>query len=101
MLADSGVGGDRIRAEEFTGFNLKEIHSVAGHTWKRPILIATIVLGVIAAVILHAGAAISISRNGFGGFLAENRISYVMIGLLLVLVIFKLEHFLWFRQRKK
>jgi len=101
MLADSGVGEDRIHAEEFTGFNLNEIRGVAGHTWKRPILIATVVLAVIVAVILHAGAAVSISRNGLGGFLADNRVSYVMIGLFLVLVIFKIKHFLWFRQRTK
>lgn len=91
MLGDSGVAEQSIHAEEFTGFNLNEIRNVAGQPWKKPILI---IAAVLALLVLHAGAAVSIFRNGFGGVLRENPISYVMIGLFLVLVIFKIKHFL-------
>lgn len=91
MLGDSGVGEESLHAEEFTGFNLNEIRNVVGQPWQKPVLIAAAVLAVI---VLHAGVAVSILRNGFGEFLRENPISYAMIGLFLVLVIFKIKHFL-------
>jgi len=31
LLTDSGVNEDNIHAEEFTGFNLNEIHRVGNH----------------------------------------------------------------------
>ncbi len=89
MLADSGVKEDNIQAEEFTGFNLNEINNVQRFPWKRHILLAIIVLMIIAAVIAHAGAAVSIFKNGLP---LKNPILYVMLGILLILIPFKLKH---------
>jgi ferredoxin-NADP reductase len=93
MLADSGVGEDRVHAEEFTGFNLNEMRNVAAPVRKRRILIAAMVLAAIVAVVLHAGVAVSISRNGLGEFLSQNPIANAMLGFALVLVVLKLKYF--------
>ncbi|MGT2467860.1 FAD-dependent oxidoreductase (plasmid) [Mesorhizobium atlanticum] len=53
MLGVSGVSEDDVQAEEFTGFNLNGISSVAGHRWRRYVPVATIALAVTAAVGLH------------------------------------------------
>lgn len=91
MLGDSGVGEDRILAEEFSGFSLNEIHGGAGHMAKRLILMAAAVLAVIAAVVLHAAAGVAIGLTGLGGLLSLSA-SYAVIGLFLALALFKIGH---------
>ncbi len=93
MLGRSGVDEASIQAEEFTGFDLNKIGGVAAHGWRRSIPIAAMVLAVAALVILHAGAAISIFRSGLGGGSAANSIWYAVMGILLVLAIFKIRYF--------
>ncbi|MFC3325053.1 ferredoxin--NADP reductase [Mesorhizobium cantuariense] len=98
MLGGSEVGEASIQVEEFTGFDLNkigpnEIGKVTGHGWRRTIPMATTVLAVTALVILHAGAAVSIFRNGLDGISAANPIWYVTIGIFLVLAIFKVRYF--------
>lgn len=101
MLTDSGVSEENIRAEEFTGFNLNEIHTVNNHVWNRHVLLIAIVLVIIVVVILHVGAAISLFKSGLGESFLTNPIFYFMIGLMLVVAPFKFKHFLGFMHRKK
>lgn len=98
MLGRSGVGKASIQAEEFTGFDLNKIGQnvagkVAGRWWRRFVPMVATVLAVATLVILHAGAAISIFRNGLGGVSAANPIWYVVIGIFLVLAIIKIAYF--------
>jgi ferredoxin-NADP reductase len=97
MLGGSDVSEASIQAEEFTGFDLNkigpnEIGHVAGHGRRRIIPMVATALAATALVILHAGAAVSIFRNGFGGVSAANPIWYVVIGMLLVLGIIKIRY---------
>jgi ferredoxin-NADP reductase len=101
MLTASGVREENIRAEEFTGFNLNEIHAGNNHARKRPVLLVAIVFVILVVVILHVGAAISLVKSGLGESLLTNPIFYVMIGLMLVVAPFKFKHFLGFMHRKK
>jgi ferredoxin-NADP reductase len=101
VLIDSGVSEENIRAEEFTGFNLNEIHTVNDHAEKRHVLLVAIVLVIIVVVILHVGAAISLFKSGLGESFLTNPIFYFMIGLMLVVAPFKFKHFLCFMHRKK
>ncbi len=91
MLGVSGVSEDDVQAEEFTGFNLNGISSVAGHRWRRYVPVATIALAVTAAVGLHAAAAVSIFRYGLGS--EANPIWYLMIAIIVILAIFKIRYF--------
>lgn len=99
MLTSAGVNEDSIRAEEFTGFNLNEMqsmggmHGAANHKRMSHVLFAIVALAIILIVILHVVAATS--------SLINNPIPYVMIGLMLVIVPFKLKHLLSFMHRKK
>ncbi|WP_210240513.1 ferredoxin--NADP reductase [Mesorhizobium comanense] len=98
MLGRSGVGKASIQAEEFTGFDLNKIGpnaagKVAGRRWRRFIPMVATVLAVATLVILHAGAAISIFRNGLGRVSAANPIWYVVMGIFLVLAIIKIAYF--------
>lgn len=101
MLGSSGVPDSSIHAEEFTGFNLNEIRDGGGHAWRRPILIVSIMLAVIAAVILHSGAAVLISRSGVVGVFRENPFAYAMVGIVLVAVILKMKFGLHFIGRRR
>jgi len=101
MLTDSGVREENIRAEEFTGFNLNEIHTVNNHAWKRHILLVAIVLVILVVIILHVGAAFALFKSGLGESFLTHPIFYFMIGLMLVVAPFKFKHFLGFMHRKK
>lgn len=106
LLKDSGVNEDNIRAEEFTGFNLNEIPgtmrvSRTNHNRMNHVLFATIALAIVAVVILHVAVATSIFKSDLGAFLINNPIAYVMIGLMLVIVPFKLKHILGFMHWKE
>src|SRR5439155_19201348 len=98
VLRDSGIQKDNIRAEDFSGFKMR-IMTRLPIAWKNHFALIAIVLIVIAAVILHAAAAISLYKTGFGASLLKNPISYVMIGVMLVLM-FKLKYLLGFMRRK-
>jgi ferredoxin-NADP reductase len=93
MLANSGVSEASIRAEEFAGFNLNELPGDARRTWKRRVLVAAVVLAIAAAVVLHAGVGLAIFRSGFQGISSVKPIWYVVIGVLLVLGLFKIKYF--------
>ena len=93
MLGNTGVGEDSIKAEEFTGFDLNK---VASRRWRWDLPKVATALAVTALLILHAGAAVSIFRNGLGGIFGANptyaRIGwYVAIGIVLALALFKIR----------
>ncbi len=100
MLLYSRINDDSIRAEEFTGFNLNEINKDTSYPWKKHILIALVALAIIAVAVAHAGAAVSISKTPFGTLSFKNPLLYVMIGLMLVLLKFKLKHISGLMRRK-
>ncbi len=90
LLTDSGVKEDDIRAEEFTGFNLNEIHASTSPKWKSYLIPIAVALAVVALIIVHTGAAGALSHAGlFNAFSLTNPISYLALGLLLALVAFK------------
>src|SRR2546421_6650292 len=101
MLTDAGVREENIRAEEFTGFNLNEIHTVNNHAWKRHVLLVAIVLVILVVVILHAGAAFALFKSGLAESFLTNPIFYFMIGLMLFVAPFKFKHLLGILHRKK
>jgi hypothetical protein len=67
----------------------------------RPFLLVAMVLLIIIVVSLHAVGAISFSKTGFGAFSLNNPIFYVLIGLFLAFVPFKLKHLLGLLHRKE
>lgn len=91
MLTDSDVREDNIRAEEFAGFSMGS-HAMTHSKRKRirPLLLVALVLMIIVAVGAHVAAGIALYTSSFGAALLTNPISYVMIGLMLV-VMFKLK----------
>src|SRR5260370_29827819 len=72
-----------------------------GHTRKSHVRNIAIVLVIAVLVILHAIAAVSIFHRGFGAFSLKNPATYPMIGLFVVLAIFKLRFLLGFESRKE
>lgn len=88
LLAGAGVKEDRVQAEEFTGFNLNEIEKAPVRSRKRHVLIAAIALVVILVGITHVVAATSISKI----VSLNNPIVYVMAGIMLLVLPFKLKH---------
>ena len=101
VLGDSGIKKDNIRAEDFSGFKMR-IMTMLPIAWENHFALIAIVFMIIVVVILHAAAAISLSETGFGAFLLHNPISYVMIGVMLVVMFkFKLKYLLGFIHRKE
>jgi ferredoxin-NADP reductase len=92
LLADAGVREDNMRAEEFTGFNLNELRSALNHSWRRHALPLAIVLIIIVMIAAHGAAAIAVYHFGLGTFSFQKPILYLAVGLLAVLVVFKLKH---------
>ena len=71
-------------------------HSLLNHLRRskkmRPLLLLAIVLLSIIVVSLHAVGGIILLKTGLGGFSLHNPIAYVLIGLSLVVAVFKLKH---------
>ncbi|MEP6563986.1 MAG: FAD-dependent oxidoreductase, partial [Mesorhizobium sp.] len=103
LLGGMGVCAAGMQAETFTGFDLNKIGpnetvKVADQVWRRAIPMVATVMAVAAVVILHAGAAVSIFRNGFDGLSGPGP-TYVTfgwfaaIGIFLAFTLFKLRYF--------
>jgi ferredoxin-NADP reductase len=107
ILTGSGINEDNIRAEEFTGFNLNEMHSMnmlhdtTNHRGKSHVALIAIALAILAVVILHVAAATSIFKSGLDASLLKNPIFFFLIVLMLVIIPFKLKHLLGFMHSKK
>lgn len=93
MLAETGVNEASIQAEEFTGFNLNEMHGGVRPAWKRPLLLAAVGLAVVAAAVLHVGVGLAIFRKGFEEGAGGTPVWYVAIGIVLVLGLIKMRYF--------
>lgn len=94
MLKGAGVNENSIQAEEFTGFNLNEIVNDTKPTWTNRLPLIALALVVIGLVIVHATGAKSIFHNGFSSLSFNNPLSYLFIGLVLVIIAIKLK-LLW------
>lgn len=103
LLKDIGINEDNIHSEDFSNFKMSLMNMTDNQKGsKNHLLFAAIGLVIIVAIIAHAGLATSL----FSTFSLKN-ISYVTIGLILIIVIFKvfvilkLKHKLGFRHEKK
>lgn len=99
LLKELNVNEDNIRAEDFSGFKMGLMNDVSENI-RRNILLFVIIFIVLAVVFAHIIAAISISKSDLALF--NNPILYVMIGLMVVIIPFKLKHLLgliWSKKR--
>jgi ferredoxin-NADP reductase len=90
ILTDAGVGKDTIKAEEFTGFNLNEIANNTGKTQKRPMVFVAAAL-TVAAIVAFGFAHVAGAGSVFGSLTFTNPLTYLMIGLLVIAVAFKVR----------
>src|SRR6266496_3523478 len=80
-----------------------EHHDLANRETKklRPLLLVAIMLLSIIVISLHAVGGILLLKTGLGSFSLHNPIVYVLIGLSLVVAVFKLKHVVGFIHRKE
>jgi ferredoxin-NADP reductase len=105
MLIKAGVNEDAIRAEQFTGFNLNEVHGMMNQSKshnpsKSHIIFIVIGLAILLVVIGHAVAAVSLFKSGIDGSFIRNPIFLVMIILMLIIIPFKFKHISGFLHKK-
>ncbi len=86
VLAQVGVNGDNIRAEEFAGFKMDHNEETSNSRRKSHLLITAIALMVLVMVILHVGG---VSHADFTKLSFKNPITYLVIALLIFVVVFK------------
>lgn len=106
MIIDTGVNEDNIHAEEFTGFNLNELHGTMGHgTTHNPrashLIFALIGLAVVVVIVGHVFAATSLFKSGVDASFFNNPLFYLMIVLMLIIIPFKLKHLLSFHRKMR
>ncbi len=106
MVIDAGVNEDNIHAEEFTGFNLNELHGSMGHGATHNLrashlIFVLIGLVIVAVVVGHIFAANSIIRTGIDTTFFNNPLFYLMLVLMLIVVPFKLKHLLSFHRKMR
>lgn len=94
MLKKAGVKEDSIHAEEFTGFNLNEIVDNKQKTWASRLLPIALVVVVVGIVLVHVTGAQSVFHSGFNSLSFNNPLSYLFIGLVLIVILVKLK-LLW------
>ena len=91
MLADAGVPEKNVRAEEFTGFSLNQLHSSSNRAGKNYVLIGVIALGVLALLAVHIGMLGPLSHSRLlSTFSLNNPVSYLIILALLAMITFKI-----------
>ncbi|HEU5101184.1 MAG TPA: hypothetical protein VFU22_19305 [Roseiflexaceae bacterium] len=78
-------------------------NDLANHGTKRlrPLLLAAMILLSIIILSLHAVGGIVLLKTGFGAFSLHNPIAYLLIGLSLIIALFKLNHVVGFMRRRK
>ncbi len=101
MLIDIGINEDNMRSEEFTGFNLNEMHNTTNHNGKRHLIFIALGSVILVMVALHVFAATSLLESGIGVSFLKNPIFYFMIILMLIIVPLKLKHLLSFIQKRR
>ena len=101
ILKNAGVADDHIQAEEFTGFSLNEIADGNRANWSSNLPFIAVGLLVLGLVLVHITGAQSVFHNGFGSLSFNNPLSYIFIGLVLVVVVIKLKILLTLRHSKR
>ena len=106
MVIGAGVNEDNIHAEEFTGFNLNELHGTMGHgVTHNPstshAIFALLGLVIVAVVVGHVFAATSIFKSGIEGAFFSSPLFYLMLILMIIIVPFKLKHVLSFHRKRR
>lgn len=87
LLINLNIHEDNIQAEEFSGFDLNQMTSAVKPVWKKYVVLVVIAFMIILGIVFHTAVANSLSNAGLG----------VIIGLLLVLVSFKVVMVFKFR----
>ncbi len=106
MVIKAGVNEENIHAEEFTGFNLNELHGTMGHGAARKppthhLIFALIGVAVFVVIVGHVFAATSILKSGVNSSFFNNPLFYLMIILMLFIVPFKFKHLLSFHRKMR
>jgi uncharacterized membrane protein len=89
VLTTAGINQTSVRTEEFDGFAMNHPESTHKPYWKRHLPLVIGALAILAMVIVHTSAGISMSHANLSTFSLNNPISYLTIGLLLALIGFK------------
>jgi ferredoxin-NADP reductase len=88
LLAELGISENHIRAEEFKGFNLNALTATASPKRKNHVPFILLGIALIGVVLTHTGVVGSLSHAVKAPSL-NDPISFLVIGLLLVLIAFK------------
>lgn len=99
LLKEIGVNEENIRAEDFSSFKMGLMNDIADKV-RNNLLLFGIAAVVSIVVLMHVIAAISVYKSSLGTPLFNNPITYVMIGLMLIIIPFKLKHLLGLKHKK-
>ncbi len=91
VLAACGVPETHIMAEEFSGFDLNSLPTSNSKVPKSNLFIMLLAIFIIGVIALHVGAAQGILHTGFQSVSFSNPISYLVIGLLVVVLAVKFK----------
>ncbi len=100
VLKNAGVSESKVQAEEFTGFSLNEIVDDKQKTLISRLLVFALIVLVVGIVLMHVTGAKSVFHNGFSSLSFNNPLSYLFIGLVLVIIAVKLK-LLWALRHSK
>ncbi len=80
-----------------------EHHDLASGETKKMRLLLSVAILLLSIIVLslHAVGGIVLLKAGLGGFSVHNPIAYVLIGLSLVVAVFKLKHMVGVMHRKE
>ncbi len=101
LLVRVDVKVDNIRAEEFAGFVTKHAAEAVKHTSRSRAPLIVTALVILAIVIVHGAAALSVFKAGQSADFFKNPIVYLLIGFMLgIAATFKLKLLSGFRHGK-
>jgi ferredoxin-NADP reductase len=106
VLTNAGVSEDQIHVEEFSGFIMGQHGPMGQHERdlapqkKKPLLVGAVAAVIILMAVIHTSGALLLAKMGLSTSLT-NPIFLGLIGLALVMVLFKFKHALGLVNRKK
>ncbi|HVF69948.1 MAG TPA: FAD-dependent oxidoreductase [Xanthomonadales bacterium] len=102
LLKDLKVSEVNIKAEDFSGSKMSIMNmNQNSKKSKNYLVIAAIGLMILFGILTHAGAIISIFRNGFNATSFNNPLFYLMIGVMLVAFKVKFKYLLKYKHATK
>lgn len=102
LLKDVGVNENNIRSEDFSGSKMSIMNmNQDSRKNKNYLVVAAIGLMILFGILTHAGAVISIFKNGFNTTSLNNPLPYLMVGAMLLAFKFKLKYLLTYKHAKK